>query len=319
MRPQSWSYSSYIKEFEQHVAAVSAAGMPAGRIQGAVFCCNNTEYDSALPEYTAHYAQAGVLASVSYHRYALHGCGSDHGTLTMDALLSDAAIDSVAAKVAPFAAAARAAGIPFRIGEGNSVSCGGQKNVSDVFGVALWALDALLASAAVGVSTFNFHGGPHAAYSPITMLALPSIVPEVRPLYYGMLVMAELAAHDSVLLRTGTTTSNALVKAWALRDSMGAWKAVLLHKDAHASAPAAVTVIPPHAPGAAPASLARLLTTSPLGVLSPWNVTWRGQTFDGSVDGNAIGKPVTEDVHATAGAYSFSLPPGSAAVLQWSA
>jgi len=314
-RPPNWSYSSYVREFEAHVAAMEAAGMPRGRVQGAVFCCNNSEYNAALANYTQAYARAGVLASVSYHRYALGGCGGK--ATTMAELLADGAVDSVAAYVAPFAAAARGAGIPFRIGEGNSVSCGGRVNVSDVFGVALWALDAMLASAAVGVSTFNFHGGPHAAYSPITMLALPSVVPEVRPLYYAMWAMAGLAANGASVMAAATATTNGLIKAWATRDAAGAWRAVLLHKDPAAPAPAAVVVVPP-APAAAPAALARLRTSSPLGVLAHWNVTWRGQTFDGSTDGRPIGTRVEEAVPAdAAGSYAFVLQPGTAAVLAW--
>ena len=314
-RPPSWSYSSYVREWEAHVRGMEAAGMPRGRVQGAVFCCNNSEYNAALANYTQAYARAGVLASVSYHRYALGGCGGK--AVTMAELLADGAVDSVAAYVAPFAAAARGAGIPFRIGEGNSVSCGGRANVSDVFGVALWALDAMLACAAAGVATFNFHGGPHAAYSPITMLALPSVVPEVRPLYYAMWAMAGLAANGARVMAAATDATNSQIKAWATRDDAGVWRAVLLHKDPAAAAPAAVVVAPP-APATAPATLARLRTDSPLGVLARWNVTWRGQTFDGSQDGRPMGARVEEHVPATAaGGYAFALPPGTAAVLTW--
>ena len=315
VRPKDWSYASYVLEFEAHVQAMELAGMPRGRVQGAVFCCNNSEYNAALANYTATYAQSGVIASISYHRYALGGCGGK--MTTMAELLADAAVDSVAAYVAPFAAAARAAGIPFRIGEGNSVSCGGRANVSDVFGVALWALDAMLASAAVGVSTFNFHGGPHAKYSPLTMLALPrSAVPEVRPLYYAMWAMAGLAAGGAEVMVARTAASNAQVKAWVTRDAAAAWHAVLIHKDPAAAAAASVIVTPP-APASAPASLARLRTSSPLGVLAPWNITWRGQTFDGSQDGRPIGAVIEENVPAAQGAYAFLLPPGTAAVLTW--
>lgn len=41
-------------------------------------------------------------------------------------------------RLAPYVQTALATGIPFYIGEGNSVSCGGQYNISDVFGATLW-------------------------------------------------------------------------------------------------------------------------------------------------------------------------------------
>jgi hypothetical protein len=150
------------------------------------------------------------------------------------------------------------------------------------------------------------------------MLALPSVVPEVRPLYYAMWVMAGLAANGAQVMAVRTATSNAQIKAWATRDAAGDWRAVLLHKDAAASAAAAVVIAPP-ARATAPASLARLLTRSQLGLLAPWNVTWRGQTFDGSVDGRPIGDRVEESVPANAaGEYAFLLELGTAAVLSWS-
>lgn len=316
IRPPGWGYSDYVAEFEAHVAAMTAAGLPPRTVQGAVFCCNNSDYNAALANYTAVYAAAGTLASVSYHRYALGGCGGK--PVSLDELLADGAVDNVAAYVAPFAAEARAAGVAFRIGEGNSVSCGGRANVSNVLGTALWALDALLACAAVGVSTFNFHGGPRDAYSPLALPGLPaSTLPAVRPLYYAMLAAAELSGRGSVVVASSRVTSNARIKAWATRSPAGGWRAVLIHKDPAARAPAAVTVVPP-TPASGPGLLGRLRTDSPLGVLALANITWCGQTWDGSIDGRPVGARVLERVPARAdGAYAFELPPGTAAVLSW--
>ena len=143
------------------------------------------------------------------------------------------------------------------------------------------------------MSTFNFHGGPAATYSPITLAggAAGGGLPQARPLYYAMLAMAELSGRGNELVAVALATSNPRIKAWATRAPGGGWHAVLIHKDPATSAPAAVTVVPP-TPASAPGVLSRLLTTSPLGVLARWNITWRGQTFDGSADGRPVGPPV---------------------------
>jgi hypothetical protein len=49
IRPPDWTESDYEIEFTAHVTAMEAVGMPHGRIQGMVLCCNNTQYDAAWP------------------------------------------------------------------------------------------------------------------------------------------------------------------------------------------------------------------------------------------------------------------------------
>jgi hypothetical protein len=66
-RPQSWSEADYEAEWRLHVAAAEAAGMPRGRVQGAVFCCNNTSYNAAFASYAQRFGAEGLLASLSYH------------------------------------------------------------------------------------------------------------------------------------------------------------------------------------------------------------------------------------------------------------
>jgi hypothetical protein len=89
-RPSNWTFADYEREFEAHIAAAEAAGMPHGLIQGAVFCCHNPSYDGGFANYSAKYAARGALASVSHHHYALDGC---HGgnPLTLAMLLNSTA------------------------------------------------------------------------------------------------------------------------------------------------------------------------------------------------------------------------------------
>ena len=55
--------------------------------------------------------------------------------------------------------ASRAAGLPFRMSEGNSCWNGGQPGVSDTLASALWSADVMLQFAAAGCAGVNMHGG----------------------------------------------------------------------------------------------------------------------------------------------------------------
>ena len=159
LRPHNWSPRDFAREFSAHASALAAAGMPTvpPRLQGFVLGGNDSAFNAFWPNFTAEFAPQ--LASVSRHHYALDGCGSGAPPSVWDLLATDPSF------LRPYAAAAASARVPFVVGEANSVSCGGLRGVSDVFGAALWALDFLLGCAALNASQVNMHGGPHNAYS----------------------------------------------------------------------------------------------------------------------------------------------------------
>jgi hypothetical protein len=63
----------------------------------------------------------------------------------------------MAHSVKPVVILAHRAGLPFRLTELNSVTCGGRLGVSDAFATALWAPDALSALLQTGVDGVNVH------------------------------------------------------------------------------------------------------------------------------------------------------------------
>lgn len=212
-RPPSWGYGDYVREFSAHVAEFTGAGLPGARIQGAVYSGHEKDFFDPLPNYTRTFAAAGDLASVSVHHYPLGA------PTNLTALLADAASEGSAAFLAPYAAAANAAGVAFACGEANSAYDGGVKGVSDVYGSALWGLDFGLALASVGVARVNFESGPHQAYTPVAITPEapgPEGVPVVRPLFYGLLGLAQATQGEPTPVAAATTSSNALIKAWAL-------------------------------------------------------------------------------------------------------
>src|SRR5262249_47263821 len=144
-------------------------------------------------------------------------------------LLGDHATVAVGALYAPHAQAAHAAGLPFRMGEMNSVSCGGAPGVSDVFAAALWGADVCMQLASVGVDGVNFHGGsPPGGVSPYAPFVFDADgTPRVRPLYYGLRLFSLATASHGRFLPVKVTT-RARVHAFATLGQDGVTRVLLL-------------------------------------------------------------------------------------------
>ena len=151
-RAKTWGANDYAKEAGAVMEKLANSGVPSNRIQGATFCCH--KFDSVIPAYLD--ANKNKIRTLSYHEYPLNVCSKQ--TNTIWELLSTDRIVTPIKDIAGIIAETKARGIPFYIGEGNSVACGGEVNVSDVFASALWAVDTLFAHAEAGVDRWNFHG-----------------------------------------------------------------------------------------------------------------------------------------------------------------
>ncbi len=318
IRPSSFDASQYISEFELYEQAlIGEAGLPPSMIQGLTFCCHSL--DSGIPSYLKQFGPH-VLKSISYHEYPLNVCEKQKNTIYQ--LLSDSSVYKSLADLRSIIDGTDAAGLPFYIGEGNSVACGGQANVSDVFAATLWSVDSLLVHASAGVRRWNFHGCPQGAYTAIAYASGASTdVPDVRPLYYGMWAFTRATRGGGVLMNVSITTSNELIKAHAIHNEYaGHWTVVLIHKDVNATTSASVTLSLPAAATATAAApppsgtLTRLAPSSG----SPYakdGIAFGGLTFDGSMDGKPQGTPVSETVAPNAdGSYSFELHPTSVVI-----
>jgi Glycosyl hydrolase family 79, N-terminal domain len=106
---------------------------------------------------------------------------------------------------------AKAAGLPFRMAEGNSCYNAGKPEVSDTFASALWAGDFCLQMASLGCVGVNLHGGANGYYSPIVGSIANGF--SARPEYYGLILAQEFAGH--VLKRTTLDTQGANITAYA--------------------------------------------------------------------------------------------------------
>ena len=106
---------------------------------------------------------------------------------------------------------AKAAGLPFRMAEGNSCYNAGKLGVSDTFASALWAGDFCLQMASLGCVGVNLHGGANGYYSPIVGSIANGF--SARPEYYGLMLAQEFAGRT--LKRTTFETQGASITAYA--------------------------------------------------------------------------------------------------------
>ena len=85
-------------------------------------------------------------------------------------------------------------GIPYVLGETNSISCQGAFNISDVMASAVWAVDYVLYLSSLKVSRVHFHMGTRYRYSPWQPIFYNDTDAHVKPIYYGNLFNAVVFA-----------------------------------------------------------------------------------------------------------------------------
>jgi hypothetical protein len=305
-RPSTYTFADYFSDFATWRTAIFPL-LPQGvGLMGPSWA--STSSLSNLPTFLTQEEQ--YLSIVSQHYYAGTACNGN--TNPPDYLLQDSAATKGATAVASSVTLTHQASLPFRIGEMNSISCGGETGVSDIFASALWATDVMFEFANAGVDGVNFHNGNGGAYALFqfneatqgntTTYSLES----VRPEYYGLLFFQMATANTSKLVPV-TLSTQANLKVWASVDSSGVVRVVLINKDEAAQGVVSITL-----PGYGAASITRLTAAN---YQATAGITLGGQTFDGSTDGTIQGTAYTESAAANNGVYSVALAPTSAALL----
>ena len=301
-RPRSYGVRAFASEFSQIRSALPAVPVAGPGYSGAGWMSQLGRFLTA----------ERPISLVTFHRYPLSACGiarKSRAYPTIADLLANSASHGLASGVAPFVAIAHAHGLPFRIDEMNSVSCGGARGVSDTFASALWALDALFEMAHAGVDGVNIQTSPGGSYELFTPHLVNGVwQATVRPEYYGLMMFAQAATPGSRLLPLSATGSP-LVKSWATRAQNGTTRVVLINKDvAHAHI---VHLTLAGVRGSA--ALQRLLAPS---ARATSGVTFGGQSFGAvTFNGELAGQPKHALVRPRAGVYTVRLPAASAALL----
>ena len=245
----------------------------------------------------------GQLEIATSHLYALSGGSTNPKSANfpnVENLLLPATMAKDVAMVDEHLAAAKAAGMRYRLAECNSVSNGGRTGVSDTFVSALWATDFLFAIAEHGADGINLHCNlKPGSYSPVSWSKTESRY-VVHPLYYAMLAFKE-AGHGKILPISVKSSAN--LTAHATLGADGKVRIFLTNKDLTKA------VIAHLATGRTKGSVVRLL--------APAADAKSGITFAGSATG-ADGKwaaKASEPITASGADLTIALPAGSAAVV----
>jgi len=300
-RPKGYDFSAYAHDFTTTARALGGSSL-AGPAAGS-------------PKWIGYVgdllAAEPRLALVTLHRYPLQKCyirkvWPQYPTIAH--LVSPVASRGLAASIAGDVALAHRHGIPLRIDEMNTNSCGSSHGVTDTFASALWALDALFAMANVGVDGVNIHTYPKSTYQLFSFgWSRGRWHGQVQPEYYGLLAFALAAPPGSRLLRVSGAATDG-VRAWATRGRDGHVRIALIN-----DSPSGSRAIAIQAPTSGPAALFRLQAP---GLASYRGITLAGESFGSRTDtGLLAGTQRTFSIEPAGGDYLVHVPAASAAVL----
>jgi hypothetical protein len=302
-RPPSYAFGPYLTDYARVSRALPRSVPLVGPASGA------PRWIAGLGAYLRANRRVRV---VTYHRYPLHRCFTPRDSPffpTIPNLLAPGASSGPASSLATAVRVAHAHGIPLRVDELNSVSCGGARGVSDTFASALWVLDALFNMARIGVDGVNIHTFTKAIYEPFAVAEHGGRwTGAVRPMYYGLLMFARAAPPGSRLLPVSYRAPTSL-RIWATRGRGGRVRMVLINDSRRAAATVAV-----HPP--APADTAIGLRLRAPGARARAGVTLAGQSFGAATSTGTLTGPVrTFALRARRGLLVVRLPPASATLV----
>ncbi len=303
-RSRHYGFGAYLADFHQ-----IAAGLPLGPLAGP--SSGGTGWWSQLGRFLS--AEPAVRL-VTIHHYPLQLCytprdSADYPTIAH--LLSPAATTGFAETFAAPAAVAHRRGLPARIDELGTVSCGADPAVSQTFASALWAVQTLFALDRAGIDGVQMHTFPGAGYELFPMsIRGGRQVAAVAPEYYGLLLFAAAAPAGSRLVPIRTAGAPPALHAWATLAPDHRLRVVLVNTGSRSVAVAL------RGPGAA-AQLERL--TAP-GLRARTGVSLGGESF-----GTATASGRLPAAHRTAvlagrgGRYSVTVTGPSAALITFPA
>src|SRR5262249_15422143 len=225
VRPPGYDFAAFLAEWMRFAVAIRA------RVTNALFAGPDV---AAAPEWVPAFATAAPpgLVLLTQHHYAEGPAGDPRVTLPR-LLQTSGEIEPMLRRLSE---ASRAARLPYRIAETNSVFNEGEPGVSDTLGAALWGLDLIFRCAAAGCAGINFHAGDHnlrpgrnKAYTPIARASDGRL--RTAPLYYGMLMFAQAGRGSLVPARIEAGPAG--LSAYAVRASDGGPRVCLINKELH--------------------------------------------------------------------------------------
>jgi hypothetical protein len=296
-RPPSYGIAAFLAEWMRFAAAIRA------RVPDAKFAGPDV---AAATEWVPAFAAAAPpgLVLLTRHYYADGPAGDPRVSLPR-LLRSSEAIEPILRQLGDVSRAAR---LPYRLAETNSVFNEGEPGVSDTLGAALWGLDLMFRCAAAGCAGINFHAGDHnlrpgrnKAYTPIARAADGRLL--AAPIYYGMLMFAQTGRGS--LVPAKLEAGPAGLGVYAVRADDGGLRVCLINKDPAAAVRANIE------PGRrfAGASVVRLAGPA---IAATAGITLGGAAVD---DAGRWAPTSHEVVHGSGGEWALGVPAASAALV----
>ncbi len=302
-RSSNWTYTDYLTEtagyqttFAPYLTAPQlVVSAEAGRV-----------WDPGVPALMTQLQ--GQISTFTAHLYALTACSN---TPTIAQLMQDL---STARFFSRFGALVQTLSpVSVRVGETNSVACGGFAGVSNTMAAALWVIDMAFEAKAGGAAGFNLHSNGTAAAGPdpydIGFNNNGSL--SVYAPFYGVLFLAQAIENGASPLPVAITQTAGNVNIWATLDAAGTVRVVVLEKDLDGLAQSKMIALNLRTyakPGAV-----TTLTAPSLSATS--GITIGGQTFDGTSDGKLTGPAVSTPLVPVNGVYTMTVSDGTAAML----
>jgi hypothetical protein len=297
------SDSTFFSDFESYVAAIRKAvpgvgivGPDAGHNQPA-FVATFAKDEAADPDITM----------LTDHEYPLSDC--DGATNSISGLLSTSS--NTAEKAAADSAVSGGVldKVPAVMDETNSITCGGQSGVSNVFAATLWSLDYSLLLAQEGVQGADYHGqisgcGP---YSPLCG-SVGSLT--AQPLFYGFLAVQQVGTGSFL---TVNNSDSANVRAYAVQNGSGLTVVLDDVQDPSSNGATNVTLSLPQSYSQAQSTV--LATSSSSGLSATSGITLGGQKISSS---GVFPAPTYTAVPISGSTVTVPVAAGSATILKLS-
>lgn len=296
----TWSIQKYVPEWLARTAAIASQVLPKNNqklFQAGTFVTPGTISTdltwTAKAAIDLGVASTGLARTFCTHQYFGAACRPVKPTLDGNLMNRTALIQGMNYHQSA-AAYSVSKGLPYVIGETNSIACQGLAGVSDVFGAAVWSVDYALYSASVNVSNMYWHMGTGYRYSAWQATQNGTTAPGPRPLYYGnWMVATALGNSKAQVVPIVNTTSLAGYAIYSGKQrSSGLKSIVLVNMDVYNSTSTPVTSrtsvdfkIPEQLGGInCKASVRRL---SAAGAEAQTGITFAGRTvgLDGSISG----------------------------------
>jgi hypothetical protein len=308
LRQLPWVAQGYEEQVSSYREAIQAAA-PGVPIAGP-----DVSGSGIFTEWGPAEALSQQPALLTGHHYPL-GCARTPPP-SIEALLSSAIRGREAQSLATYRSVSTVYGIPLRVDETNSVSCGGVAGISNTFASALWATSYITQTMAAGIAGINLEGNPVncGGYTPLCAPGATALAEgwlRAQPDWYALLLTRSLVGSrplPTTIAAEGLPEVSPNLTAAAFLGPQHALRVVLVDDEPPGASPLALRL--EVGAGMGPASLLRLTSFSP------------SATGDVLLGGHAVASSGTlrqpiraETVTPRSGIVSLELQPSSAVLV----